>query len=46
MNYDAHFHQQLEGLRREGRYRLFADWSEGLERFPVPRNINSAAPAK
>jgi hypothetical protein len=25
MNYDAHFHRQLEGLRREGRYRLSGD---------------------
>ena len=34
MNYDALLHERLDGLRREGRYRVFADIERQAGRFP------------
>jgi hypothetical protein len=37
MNYENFFKDQLAGLRAEGRYRVFADWSARPAAFRAPR---------
>jgi 5-aminolevulinate synthase len=46
MNYEAFFLQELSGLRREGRYRIFADLERQAGRFPLATHHRERGPGE
>jgi 5-aminolevulinate synthase len=46
LNYEVFFEQQLSGLRREGRYGVFADIERQAGRFPRAFHHGRTVPAR
>jgi 5-aminolevulinate synthase len=46
MNYEGFFRKQLDGLRREGRYRVFADLERKVGEFPRAIHHRPGGPAE
>ena len=46
MNYETFFGNELAGLHREGRYRVFTDLERQNGRFPTPLITAPAASAR
>ena len=46
MNYEDYFRRQLDGLRREGRYRVFADLERKVGAFPKATHHASSGPSE
>jgi 5-aminolevulinate synthase len=46
MNYEGFFRKQLDGLRREGRYRVFADLERQAGAFPRATHHRAGGPAE
>jgi 5-aminolevulinate synthase len=46
MNYEAQFQQRLDDLRKEGRYRVFADLQRHMGKFPAATHHRDVGPAQ
>jgi 5-aminolevulinate synthase len=46
MNYEAQFQQRLDDLRKEGRYRVFADLQRPMGKFPAATHHRDVGPAQ